>query len=168
MLIILFGPAGVGKTYIGHLLANFYGFYYQDGDDWLTENMVNAIEQSKPFSQEMRDEFTKIVIANIKSIFSSGNRNIVISQALYKQKNREQILGAFPNSLFIQVDAKPEVISKRLSARGNNIIPEFANLIRKDFEPMPNSFIIDNNQDEEKEHLLSSIINILNIHNNRK
>jgi len=154
MLIILFGPIGVGKSYIGKLLSSHYDFYYEDGDNWLTPEMLSVIEKRMHFTQEMIDNFVDVMITNIAALFESGHKNIVISQALYRQKNREKILRAFPTVKFIQVDARPDTVSRRLISRGNAVDEEFANLNKGYFEPMAGCPVIHNDEDGD-EHILS-------------
>ena len=148
MLMILFGLAGAGKTYVGKLLAKNFDLHFEDADDWITEDMRAAIEQGQPFfSEKMRDDFTKVMIANIKQLLKKGHKNIVIAQALYRQKNRVQILDAFPDAIFAHVDASDEIIMQRLVARGGKVNLEFADLIKEHFELMPGSLVINNNED---------------------
>jgi len=159
MLLILFGLAGAGKTFVGRFLADHYGFHHEDGDQWLTIEMLAAISNKKPFTQEMRDRFTGEVVKHIASL-NTEYTDVVISQALYKQKNRDQILKKFPHAIFVQVDASDDVIFSRLIARSNEVDPKFANVIRKNFERMDVSFTIHNNDNEHIEGFneLSSII----------
>ena len=156
MLVILFGLTGAGKSYIGNLIASHFGFFYKDGDDWLSEDMVSSISKNEPFTQEMIYNFTSSIIKNIASLFAKGHKNIVISQALYRQKNRQQILDAFPGAIFIQIDAKPEVIAQRLKSRANNVDSKYAALIRKYFEPMSTAAVVNNNH-EGTEQVIAEI-----------
>lgn len=153
MVIILFGLAGVGKTYAGEVLSQKYGFHFVDGDAWLTDDMRNVIAKKSNFTQEMIDEFTNVIIANIKALKDRGVNNIIFSQALYRQKNRKQIMKSIADVNFVQVNAKDEVIEKRILSRGNTVNLAFARSFQEYFQPMPNVCIINNNSDGQDEIL---------------
>lgn len=43
MLLILFGLPGCGKNYVGEILQSSFGFYFYDGDDALTDDMRDCL-----------------------------------------------------------------------------------------------------------------------------
>jgi len=133
MLIILFGLAGSGKNFVGEIFQSEFGFDWLDGDDYLTADMQLAIEQQQSFTQNMRDEFTQELIKKIteKKI---NSENLVVTQALYKEKNREQIISAFPEAKLIQVVAEDEQMQSRIQDRNNNISFFYAEKIKHNFE----------------------------------
>ncbi len=57
MLLIVFGLPGAGKTYVGKLLKDEFGFYFYDGDRDLTDEMRQALKEKKLFNDSMRDVF---------------------------------------------------------------------------------------------------------------
>jgi gluconate kinase len=134
MLIILFGLSGTGKNFIGKILATRHGFHFIDADTMLPDDMKSSIEARKPFTQEQRDQFTQIIIKNIASLIHA-HKNLVIAQALYKEKNRREIHAAFPDAKFIQVEATTKTILSRLSSRHNWITTSYAEKIASLFEP---------------------------------
>ncbi len=146
-IIILFGLAGAGKTYAGYQLAQHLNAYFQDGDDWLTDEMRTAIRLKQPFTQEIRDRFTEHMIAKINALQRAGHENIIIAQGLYKQKNRQMIADALPGVIFIEVKTSPEVIIHRLQKRDAAVDENYANLISHGFESMPGSLVLHNDQE---------------------
>lgn len=132
-IIILFGLAGAGKNYIGEILQKKFDFYFWDGDNVLTSEMQQCIENKEPFTQDMRDQFTDLLIENIL-ILRKKYSNLVVAQALYKEKNRAQILKKIPEVQFILVESDHQSIQKRLSSINSSIDIEYAELIQKNFE----------------------------------
>ena len=49
-LIILFGLAGDGKTYVGKIFEKYFNYYFYDGDNDLTEEMKEAIKTKTVFT----------------------------------------------------------------------------------------------------------------------
>lgn len=149
MIIIIFGLAAAGKTYIGKTISDNYNFYHEDADLWLSDDMQNYVKDQKHFTSNMLDDFTKNIIANIENL-KNKHKNIAISQALYRTINRNTIKEYFEskgiNILFIQIEASDEVIYQRLVSRGDWILPNYAASMRKFFQPMPEAIIIKNNQ----------------------
>jgi len=139
MLVVLFGLAGSGKNYIGEMLGNNYGFTYWDADAMLTPAMQSAIDQNQEFTQDMRDEFTTEVIAQIKKLHNE-NSNLIVSQALYKEKNRQEILTAFPKAKLIWIKTSPEKIAEHLQMRNSKVTKDYAQLISKHFEEPPATY----------------------------
>lgn len=133
MLLILFGLAGVGKNFVGQLIAKHGSYYFYDGDDLLSKEMQEYIQLKKPFAQTMRDEFTNRMIDKIKAL-QKTHPNIVFAQALFKEKNRKQLLEAFPQAQLILVSSTPEMITSRLKKRNNWIDEEYAKKLQKEFD----------------------------------
>lgn len=133
MLIILFGLTGSGKTFVGRLLAQQYGYHFWDADTVLTDVMQQSIQEKKPFTQTMRDDFTAITIQTISKL-QTNHPNLVVSEALYKEKNRQQIQQAFPDALFIHIKAAPKIISQRIHLRADQVDEEYAKKIALNFE----------------------------------
>jgi gluconate kinase len=137
MLLILFGLSGAGKNFVGEILAKEFDYYFWDADKDLPEAMRVKILKKELFTQDMRDELTDIMkdrIANLKNQYP----NLVIAQALYKKKNRQQIVSHFPETRFIWIKATQENIHHRLHQRNNSIDLAYAEKLSLHFEPPDN------------------------------
>jgi gluconate kinase len=156
MIFILFGLSGSGKNFAGELLAKNFDFYFWDADTMLPPTMRAAIQKQEVFTQAMRDEFTQIIIENIR-ILNKEHPNLAVAQALYKEKNRKQIIQAFPAAKLIQIKAHPEIIATRLLRNSKS----YAEKIRSNFEEsnLPHT-VIDNNTDIHA--VQSQLQNIIN------
>lgn len=146
MIIIVIGLAASGKNYVSEVIAEHFDFHHQDADLWLLPEMKQAILKGENFTFAMLDDFTQAIIENIQ-LLKEKHTKLVISQALYRDKNRQKIIRNFPddNLLFIQVDSDDEIILERLKKRGDWISPEYAELMHKYFQPMHSAKKINNN-----------------------
>lgn len=153
MLYFFYGLAGSGKTYVGQWFAREYNYHFEDADQWLTTEMQEAIRNSQPFTQAMRDHYFDIIVANIK-LLQNRYPNLVISQACYKEKNRQQLRDAFPDIQFILIEVQKSVLVNRLLIRKSEATLEYANQITRQFEaPVGNVIRINNDIDHDDEYL---------------
>lgn len=161
MLIILFGLAGSGKNYVGDILANHYNYYFWDADAALPPEMKQCIKEKKVFTQDMRDQFTAAMIEKIRTL-QLEHKDLVIAQALYKEKNRNQLLTALNDAILIQIVANPEIIHQRLVKRFDEVDPSYADKISQGFEqPSASIKMIYNNSDQE--HILKQLDQLFNV-----
>lgn len=161
MIMILFGLAGAGKTYIGNLISKHYDFYHQDGDEWLTDDMSNYIIEKKLFTLSMRENFTEIMISKAK-LLQKMNKNIVISQAFYLSQNRDEFSRHFPRKevMFLEVRSTKNIIKSRIIKRNNYVDYEYAASMEQYFEPIENGIILHNNKNGKSE-ILSQLTPII-------
>ncbi len=149
-IYILFGKIGSGKSFVGDHLQNNYGFHHFDGDWILTDKMKEFVEHGKKFTQEMVDEYTENLKEKIKFFYDHYTIPIVISQGLYRNKNRLDILKEFPNIQYIFIHADDKLCYDRVETRKNWITLSYAMEISQLFES-PHGFnyatIINNRKD---------------------
>lgn len=147
MIIVLFGQSGAGKTFIGDIFAKESHYYFWDADQGLPPIMRETLQNKQLFTQAMRDQFTQVIIEKITELHQQYP-NLVIAQALYKEKNREQIRKVFPEAKFIYVKSQEEIINARLQNRNNQIDVNYAEKIRINFEaPNLQHDVLINNSD---------------------
>jgi shikimate kinase len=161
VIIVVFGLAASGKTYVGKIINKYFNFYHEDADQWLSSDMKQYVSEKKVFTLGMLEDFTSNIIANIERL-SSKYDNIVISQALYREKNRKTIQKHFVSQglMFVHVEASDEVIYQRLVKRGDWIMPGYASSMRKFFQPMEDAITINNDKSGE-DHIINQLKNIL-------
>jgi gluconokinase len=149
MLSILFGLSGSGKNFVGEILARDFGYYFWDADTVLLPEMRECIKQKKPFTQTMRDDFTRSIINKVTEL-KNQHPKLAIAQALYKEKNRQEILAAFPDAQLVWIKSTPEKIVERLTKRNASIDIEYAQQISRYFEAtkLPHLEIV-NTSDEQ-------------------
>lgn len=155
-LWILFGPSGVGKSYVGQLIKDQFGFYFYEADEDLTAEILEAINHQLLFTDPMRWDFYEIVCSKIASL-QKHYANVVVSQALIKEMNRIQIHKHFPEAKFIQIQANQEIMLQRILARKNEVNLEYAKKIAEAFEqPLIAHHCLINN-DEGSVHLMHQL-----------
>jgi gluconate kinase len=89
VLIIVFGLPGAGKTYVGRILQECFGFFFYDGDNDLPDRMRAAIAAQAPIDDAMRDVFFARIILSIRRLQPEHNR-LVVGQTCIKEKYRRQ------------------------------------------------------------------------------
>lgn len=163
MIVIVFGLAASGKTYVGQVISKYFDFYHEDADQWLSGDMKQYISEKKIFTLDMLENLTSSIIANIERL-SNKYDNIVISQALYREKNRKTIKKYFTSQelMFLRVDASDEIICQRLLERGDWVMPDYASSMRQFFQPMQEAKTINNNKFGE-ESIIKQLNNIQEI-----
>lgn len=135
MLLILFGMLGSGKNYIGEILSDGYGMTFYDADRDLPPEMREAIRKREIVPDTVRDHFFDIVVARLAELQEQAP-DLVCAQALYKEKHREQIQRAFPETRFILVESTPELVAERLAHRQDGFVDaEYARKIAPLFDP---------------------------------
>jgi gluconate kinase len=159
MIIFLFGLLGCGKNYVGKILEEF-GFHLYDADQDLTPPMKSAIANHQVFTEQMRDEYFDIVICKVAEL-KNNHRDLVVAQALFKNKHRWKILNAFPEATLVWVKCAPELISDRLTARTNHIAGKsYGELVNSHFEipTMPFEVVMNNDGREEVLEQIRSVL----------
>lgn len=134
MLIYLFGRAAAGKNFVGRIMAEEFGYFFYDGDQDLTDEMRAAMREGRPFTDGMRDRFYAIVIERIAELRAT-HPLLAFGQATFKEQHRELIAAAFPDIVFVLVEAELEARMERLARGGNPVSAGYAQMIDAFFEP---------------------------------
>lgn len=117
-LIILFGPTGAGKTYVGRLIEKEFGYYFYDGDTDLTDEMKKALNQMTPITDAMRDRFINKLLNSITRL-SRNQAKLVVAQTFIKEKYRRELHKRWPQAKFVLVKTKPKIRFQRWRKRAN-------------------------------------------------
>lgn len=117
-LIILFGPTGAGKTYVGKLIQKEFGYHFYDGDTDLTDEMIKALNTMEPITDPMRDRFFERLLTSIDKLVRRHSK-LVVAQTFIKEKYRRQLLKRWPEAQFILVKTRREVRYQRRQKRAN-------------------------------------------------
>lgn len=159
MLLVLFGYPGSGKSFIGKILENEYGFYHYEADRDLTPPIKEAILRNQPIPDQFRQDYFDVVFEQIKTLKGIHQR-MVVTQTFTKNLEREWIHQHFPEAMFIWVKANPQIIKRRLAQRNDHLVNKtYANLATKKFDhPNIPYRVLENNCGEEQIRL--QLINI--------
>ncbi len=133
-VVYFYGLAGAGKNYVGDIFGSLTGWDVYHADVDLTPDMLQAIEEGRVFTEQMRDRFYAIVADHIKEI-RKKNDHIVVTQATYKQRHRDCLMSGIAGMDMVCVTADDARIIDRLQKRGDFITPDYAARMRRDFDP---------------------------------
>jgi gluconokinase len=150
MLIYLFGLPAAGKNYVGQVLAEEFGYTFYDGDLDLPPEMRAAVREGRPFTDEMRDRFYAALIDRIAAL-RREHPNLAFCQATFKERHRRLIADAFPNLVFVLVEADEDVRMARLARGVNPVTVEYARRIAAFFEPPGHPHYVIRNNGERRE-----------------
>lgn len=150
MILVLFGKPGAGKTYVGNVLKEDFGFFFYEGDSDITLPMKKRLEEKKLFTSTMR----KLLFNNLAQNISRLRRRykkLVVSQTFIKEKYRKEFLQQFPNTLFVLIETDNKIREERLSKRRtlNDIL--FLRRMAKAFEEpkVKHAVLLNNRQGKE-------------------
>mgnify|MGYP001289290621 CR=1 FL=1 len=134
MFLYLFGLPAAGKNYVGQGLAEAFGYTFYDGDLDLTDELRDAVRQGRPFTDPMRDRFYAALVGRIAAL-RLDHADLAFCQATFKERHRAQMAAAFPDVVFVLVEAGEAVRLARLSRGGNPVTVDYAQRIAAFFEP---------------------------------
>lgn len=132
-ILFLFGLSGSGKSYVGDLIGELTGRYVYDADDDITDEMILALKEKRPFTEKMRDQYFPVVVEKVLSL-RQRYKFLVVTQGVYKQRHRDYLEAKIPNMEMIFINVSDQFISKRLAARCEGITDASAIALRSDFE----------------------------------
>lgn len=160
--VYFFGLPAAGKNYAGRVMAEEFGYTFYDGDLDLTLEMRDAMREERPFTAAMRDRFYTLLIERIAGLRTEHSR-LAFCQATFKEHHRDMIARAFPDVVFVLVEATPETRASRLARGGNPVTIDYAQRIGTLFEPPRHPHFIITNDDgrEEVVRQLAALLNWL-------
>lgn len=132
-ILFLFGLSGAGKSYVGNLIGELSGWHVYHADDDLTDEMILALKEQRPFTERMRDDYFPVVVERILALRNKYG-HIVVTQGVYKQRHRDYLLQNIPGMEMLCVDASNQFILQRLGRRADGITNASAEALRQDFE----------------------------------
>lgn len=167
MIYVLFGPPGVGKTYIGQLAATKFGYHFFDAD-FLYDDELKHLLRSGNYTQEVRDRFVEKLVATTESILAQGVEDLVIAEAFTKEKNRFEFLRHFDNQVcYIMVRATKEVAKKRMEERltkGEHVVDDYVfEFVWDEFESPAIPYRALNNENNSEEQIMTEFTNVVEL-----
>lgn len=155
----LFGRPAAGKNYVGRVLAEEFDYTFYDGDVDLTQEMIDAMGEGRPFTDAMRDRYYNLLVDRIAALRAAHSR-LAFGQATFKERHRVLMHEAFPDVVFVLVEADPAVRRRRLARGSNPVTIDYARKIDKLFEPPrhPHVVIRNNGGREEVVGQLSALL----------
>lgn len=142
-IYLLFGKTGSGKTYIGKLLENQHIFHI-DGDKHITDEMRDCLRTDTQMTEVMIGRFVKHLATVINQYKEQRTESFVVTQALYLDEYRQELLSAIPELEFVLVDSPETARMQRIKARNDlgesKVTPAYALQMDKRFEQPKHSY----------------------------
>ena len=138
--LFLYGAPGAGKSFLGALLRDEYGYDFAEGDEWLTDDMVASLARGESFTAAQRDAFADVVVDAIRR---SPKRPLVVAQAMFKRSHRARIAAAHPDLRMVRVACDDAVRYERLAARSGGVEAGLGARMVRDLEADEGDFAID-------------------------
>lgn len=120
MIYVLFGPPGVGKTYIGGLLAKHLNWNFFDADTiYLNDDELRYLLAMGKYDQKARDKFVSKLTLTVQYMLAKNEgKDLVIAEAFTKEKNRAEFMKNFDNQIsYIMIHASRDLALERTRAR---------------------------------------------------
>jgi len=137
MVVIIFGVSGAGKTTIGQLLAEEFGWRFYEADDFHSQANTDKMRQGVPLTDKDRWPWLESLRQVIKRCLAAGENAVLACSALKEAYRRRLRLNADVKLVFLRGDY--ELIANQLrQRRGHFMNPallqsQFADLE----EPLP-------------------------------
>jgi len=156
MIIYLYGLPAVGKNFIGELLKERYGFYFQDADKYLPKEMKFKLQKGIHFTIDEVAHYHDIIACKILQLKIKHN-NLVITQASLFKDHRKKIKELNPLVNFILIKADLKTVLERLKKRKGLVTKEYAKDLQKYLQISDKDPIIFNNKNQSN-HTISKQI----------
>jgi gluconokinase len=115
MIIIFMGVSGVGKTTIGHALAQELQWHFADGDDFHSAANIAKMHAGIALTDEDRAPWLQSLRSAITGWLASG-QNVVLACSALKSPYRE-LLTVSPEVKLVYLRGSFELIAQRLTLR---------------------------------------------------
>ena len=137
MIFVFFGTWGCGKSYAAKMIEKNCGIPHLEADILFDEKMRMALQNGLFHRHDLQD-FCRRVEQEIHS-YHRRSPNVIVSQALYREKYRRYLYNAFPGEIeFVWVQTPDELLQKnRLNMRasqGNPINEYVYDYMKKHWE----------------------------------
>ena len=141
MDIVVMGVTGSGKSTVGRLLAERFGFRLYEGDEFHSPENIRKMSCGTPLKDEDRRPWLERLRLVVQEDAAHGGSAVVCCSAL-KEAYRRILSG--PDTRFVYLKASPELVRARLRQRTAHFMP--ASLVDSQFADLeePNNAIVVN------------------------
>ena len=115
MVVIIFGVSGAGKTTIGQLLAEEFGWRFYEADDFHSQANTDKMRQGVPLTDEDRWPWLESLRQLIKRCLAAGENAVLACSALKEAYRRRLRVNADVKLVFLRGDY--ELIANQLRQR---------------------------------------------------
>ena len=132
-LLILFGLPGAGKSFVGQVLRDDFGYFFHEADEDIPDDYRRAVAAGEVVDEERRDAYHLHLLERIADL-SSGHARLAVAVPLLRDRHRRWILERFPQAVFILVECEPERWQARLAGRTHTVGLDYARKIVSMYE----------------------------------
>jgi gluconokinase len=132
-LVVVMGISGVGKSAIGHELADRFDIPYVDGDDFHSEANIAKMSAGTPLTDEDRWPWLRDIGAWLAAHDESGG---VVSCSALKRAYRDMLVDAAPRTTFLHLTGDHDLIKSRMEHRDHFMPPSLLESQEKTLEPL--------------------------------
>jgi gluconokinase len=125
MILIVFGPAGAGKTTVGRVLAERLGWRFLEGDSYHSPENIALMRSGKPLGDAERRAWLAALAREIATHIADGRHAVLACSAL-KRSYRAALIPACasPGDVqFVYLRVPREVLEARLRTRREHFFP---------------------------------------------
>jgi gluconokinase len=115
MVVIIFGVSGAGKTTIGQLLAEEFGWRFYEADDFHSQANIDKMRQGVPLTDEDRWPWLENLGELIKRCLTAGENAVLACSGLKEAYRRHLRVNADVKLVFLRGDY--ELIANQLRQR---------------------------------------------------
>ncbi len=117
MIFVLFGPPGVGKTYIGQLLTRTFNIPFFDADTLIDSEEMKLLQEGA-YDQSTRDAFLERLADKVSILVQNPKQHLILAEAFTKEKNRIEFRRRFKGQVsYIMVSTSRDIAVKRARER---------------------------------------------------
>jgi len=116
MIVVLMGPAGVGKTAVGRALAETMRWPFYDADDFHDTASIERMRAGISLTDEDRTPWLARIHAAMVDISRRGENAAVACSAL-KEKYRETLEAGIPDVRWVYLRGDTPLLRERLMLR---------------------------------------------------
>ncbi|GAA3529398.1 gluconokinase [Aeromicrobium panaciterrae] len=132
-LVVVMGISGVGKSAVGHELADRFGVDYADGDDFHSEANIAKMSAGTPLTDEDRWPWLADIGAWLAAHDTVGG---VISCSALRRAYRDVLVHAAPRTQFLHLTGDHDLIKSRMEHRDHFMPASLLTSQEKTLEPL--------------------------------
>lgn len=125
VIVLLMGPAGSGKTTVGHLLAQQLSWEFADGDDFHPPANIDKMSRGVPLTDEDRLPWLEAMRDAIEQWRAQGGNAVVACSAL--KRSYRELLGVASNRTdlrLVYLKGSYDLLLERLYSRKGHYMKE--------------------------------------------
>ncbi len=116
LVAIFMGVSGVGKTTVGQVAAEHFGWSLFDGDHFHSPSNIDKMRRGIALNDDDRAEWLEALRTRIRRSLNEKRPAIVTCSAL-KKKYRDTLRSGNDGAIFVYLRAERNLVAERIDAR---------------------------------------------------